>query len=63
MSALFEGHLAYVTGSYLAAGVLLVGLLFAALAERRRARRALAGLEERMSAGTKPAGAKTADGT
>ncbi len=58
MSALVEGHLAYVTGSYLAAGVLLVGLLFAALAARRRARRALAGLEERMPASTKPAGTK-----
>ena len=48
MSALVEGHLAYVTGSYLATGVLLVGLLFASLAARQRARRSLVGFEKRM---------------
>ena len=51
MAALFEGHLAFVTAAYAAAAVVLLGLLWASLAERRARRRQLAVLE---SDGTAP---------
>ncbi len=45
MAALFEGNLVFVTAAYAAAAVVLVGLLWASLAERRARRRQLAALE------------------